>query len=109
MAVSRVYDIAAISDDPHYRARGMLTEWTDPVAGRVKGAGIAPRFSETPGKVWRGAPWLGQDNEAILAGLLGYSTGTDRPPARDRDRRRVAPAHDLDERGSPRAGDRAPR
>jgi L-carnitine CoA-transferase len=73
VAISRVYDIAAIAADPHYRARGMLAEWTDPVAGPVRGAGIAPRFSETPGKVWRGAPWLGQDNEAILAGLLGYS------------------------------------
>jgi crotonobetainyl-CoA:carnitine CoA-transferase CaiB-like acyl-CoA transferase len=72
VAISRVYDIAAIADDPHYRERGMLTEWTDPVAGPVTGAGIAPRFSETPGRVWRGAPWLGQDNEAILRGLLGY-------------------------------------
>ena len=50
----------------------MFTEWDDPIAGRVKGAGIAPRFSETPGGVWRGAPWLGQDNDAVLAGILGY-------------------------------------
>jgi len=73
VAISRVYDIASIARDPHYLERGMLTEWTDPVAGRVKGAGIAPRFSATPGEVWRGAPWLGQDNESILAGLLGYT------------------------------------
>ncbi|MCI4354989.1 MAG: hypothetical protein L3K06_06450, partial [Thermoplasmata archaeon] len=33
----------------------------------------APRFSRTPSGIWRGAPWLGQDNHAILAGLLGYS------------------------------------
>ncbi|MCI4326920.1 MAG: CoA transferase [Thermoplasmata archaeon] len=76
VAISRVYDIAAIADDPHYRARGMLTQWNDPVAGPVTGAGIAPRFSDTPGQVWRGAPWLGQDNETILRELLGY------PPAR---------------------------
>lgn len=72
LAISRVYDIADIARDPHYEARGMLLEWNDPVAGRVKGAGVAPRFSETPGGVWRGAPWLGQDNEAVLTGLLGY-------------------------------------
>jgi crotonobetainyl-CoA:carnitine CoA-transferase CaiB-like acyl-CoA transferase len=72
VAVSRVYDIAAIARDPHYRERSMFEEWTDPVAGRVKGAGIAPKFSATPGRVWRGAPWLGQDNEAIVVGLLGY-------------------------------------
>jgi crotonobetainyl-CoA:carnitine CoA-transferase CaiB-like acyl-CoA transferase len=73
VAVSKVYDIAAIAADPHYRARGMFAEWSDPVAGPVKGAGIAPKFSETPGRVWRGAPWLGQDNDAILTGVLGYS------------------------------------
>jgi crotonobetainyl-CoA:carnitine CoA-transferase CaiB-like acyl-CoA transferase len=72
VAISRVYDIADIARDPHYLARGMFLEWDDPVAGRVKGAGVAPRFSETPGGVWRGAPWLGQDNEAVLGGLLRY-------------------------------------
>jgi crotonobetainyl-CoA:carnitine CoA-transferase CaiB-like acyl-CoA transferase len=78
VAISRVYDIAAIARDPHYRSRSMFVEWEDPVAGRVKGAGIAPKFSETPGQVWRGAPWLGQDNERVLGGLLGY------PPERIR-------------------------
>ncbi|MCI4325399.1 MAG: CoA transferase [Thermoplasmata archaeon] len=95
VAVSKVYDIAAIAADPHYRARGMFEEWTDPVAGRVKGAGIAPKFSATPGRVWRGAPWLGQDNDAVLSTVLGYSAskildlrgrgiiGESRPPTRD--------------------------
>lgn len=74
VAISRVYDIGQIAEDPHYQARGMLLEWEDPVAGRVRGAGVAPKFSSTPGGVWRGAPWLGQDNRAILTGLLGYSS-----------------------------------
>jgi crotonobetainyl-CoA:carnitine CoA-transferase CaiB-like acyl-CoA transferase len=73
LAISRVFDISDIARDPHFRARGMLMEWEDPVAGRVKGAGVAPKFSLTPGGVWRGAPWLGQDNDAVLGGLLGYS------------------------------------
>ena len=72
VAVARVYDIADIARDSHYRDREMLIEWEDPVAGRVRGAGIAPKFSRTPGRVWRGAPWLGQDNAALLGGLLGY-------------------------------------
>jgi len=72
LAITRVSDIADLARDPHYRARGMFLEWEDPIAGRVKGAGVAPRFSETPGGVWRGAPWLGQDNVAVLEGLLGY-------------------------------------
>lgn len=51
----------------------MFLQWEDPVAGPVKGAGVAPKFQTTPGGVWRGAPWLGQDNEAVLGTLLGYS------------------------------------
>jgi len=72
IAITRVYDIAGIARDPHYRAREMFLEWDDPVAGRVKGAGIAPKFEKTPGRVWRGAPWLGQDNHEILERVLGY-------------------------------------
>ncbi len=72
VAISRVLDIADIARDPHYRAREMLVEWDDPVTGRVRGAGVAPKFSETPGGVWRGAPWLGQDNDAVLGQILGY-------------------------------------
>ena len=29
-------------------------------------------MSETPGKVWRGAPTVGQDTENILKTILGY-------------------------------------
>lgn len=72
LAIARVRGIADIARDPHYRERGMFVEWDDPVAGRVKGAGVAPKFSSTPGRVWRGAPWLGQDNHRVLEELLGY-------------------------------------
>jgi crotonobetainyl-CoA:carnitine CoA-transferase CaiB-like acyl-CoA transferase len=71
-AISRVYRIDEIARDPHYLERGMFVEWEDPVAGPVKGAGIAPKFQSTPGGVWRGAPWLGQDNDVVLGRLLGY-------------------------------------
>ncbi|MGI0054620.1 MAG: CaiB/BaiF CoA transferase family protein [Thermoplasmata archaeon] len=73
VALVRVYSIADIAADPHYAARGMFVEWTDPVAGRVRGPGVAPKFEGTPGRVWRGAPWLGQDNQEILTKVLGYS------------------------------------
>jgi crotonobetainyl-CoA:carnitine CoA-transferase CaiB-like acyl-CoA transferase len=72
IALTRVMDMGDIASDPHYAARGMFAEWDDPVVGRVKGAGVAPRFSETPGGVWRGAPWLGQDNVRVLGDLLHY-------------------------------------
>lgn len=73
VAILRTFDIADIAQDPHYRARQMLIEWEDPVVGPVKGAGVAPKFGTTPGGVWRGAPWLGQDNDRILTAVLGYS------------------------------------
>jgi crotonobetainyl-CoA:carnitine CoA-transferase CaiB-like acyl-CoA transferase len=73
VAFTRIYDIADIARDPHYRERGMLVEWEDPIAGKVKGAGVAPKFSSTPGGVWRGAPWLGQDNQRVLGEIMGYS------------------------------------
>ena len=72
-AISRVYHIDEIARDRHFQERGMFLQWEDPVAGPVKGAGVAPKFQTTPGGVWRGAPWLGQDNEAVLGTLLGYS------------------------------------
>jgi crotonobetainyl-CoA:carnitine CoA-transferase CaiB-like acyl-CoA transferase len=39
----------------------------------VKGIGIAPRFSLTPGKVVRGSVPIGHDNERVFCGLLGIS------------------------------------
>jgi crotonobetainyl-CoA:carnitine CoA-transferase CaiB-like acyl-CoA transferase len=72
-AISRVYRIDEIARDPHFQERGMFVQWEDPVAGAVKGAGVAPKFQTTPGGVWRGAPCLGQDNDAVLGGILGYS------------------------------------
>jgi crotonobetainyl-CoA:carnitine CoA-transferase CaiB-like acyl-CoA transferase len=62
-----------IAEDPHYRAREMHVEWDDLQAGRVKGIGVVPKFSKTPGKIWRGAPAIGQDNQRIYGELLGLS------------------------------------
>lgn len=61
-----------IAEDPHYKMRGMHIEWEDLNLGRkVKGVGITPKFSLTPGEVWRGSVPLGYDNETVFSGLLG--------------------------------------
>jgi len=62
-----------IADDPHYKARGVHVEWEDEQVGRVKGIGVSPRFSETPGKIWRGSVKLGHDNALVYRELLGLS------------------------------------
>jgi crotonobetainyl-CoA:carnitine CoA-transferase CaiB-like acyl-CoA transferase len=62
-----------MAEDPQYRARQMHIEWEDLQAGRVRGIEIAPKFSLTPGKVVRGSPAVGHDNQRVYAELLGLS------------------------------------
>ena len=62
---------ADMATDPHYRARGVHIEWDDPQAGRVRGTGAIPPFSDTPGRVWRGSVPAGNDNDRIYRDLLG--------------------------------------
>ena len=62
-----------MAGDPHYQARSMHVEWNDPAAGPVKGIGVVPKFSHTPGEIRRGAPKVGQDNQRIYGELLGLS------------------------------------
>jgi crotonobetainyl-CoA:carnitine CoA-transferase CaiB-like acyl-CoA transferase len=35
--------------------------------------GVYPRFSRTPGRIERGAPVLGSDNETVYKGVLGLT------------------------------------
>ncbi len=71
--VSRVYSIADIFADPHYHARQSLVEVNDAVVGPIRMQAVYPRLSETPGRITRGAPRLGEHNEEVYGGLLGLS------------------------------------
>ncbi|MGC2444504.1 CoA transferase, partial [Candidatus Binatus sp.] len=62
-----------IAEDAQYRARGMHVEWEDEQVGKVKGIGVAPKFSLTPGKIVRGSVPLGHDNDRVYRELLGVS------------------------------------
>jgi formyl-CoA transferase len=69
-----VYTIAEIFEDPQYRARDMLVEHHDPEIGVIRGPGIVPKFSETPGEVrWAGTREEGSHNEEVFCGLLGLT------------------------------------
>jgi crotonobetainyl-CoA:carnitine CoA-transferase CaiB-like acyl-CoA transferase len=70
---SPIMTSADIGNDPHYRARNMHIEWEDLQSGPVKGIGVVPKFSRTPGKIWRGAPAIGHDNQRIFGELLGFT------------------------------------
>ena len=71
--VSRVYSIADIFADVHYRERESLITVDDPVIGPVRMQAVYPRLSETPGRVSRGAPQLGEHNDEVYGGLLQLS------------------------------------
>ncbi|WP_027718069.1 CaiB/BaiF CoA transferase family protein [Desulfovirgula thermocuniculi] len=69
-----VKNIADLAASEHYQKRGNFIEYEDQTLGQtVRAFGFCPKMSETPPQVWRGAPRLGQDTEAILKRLLGYS------------------------------------
>lgn len=60
-------------ENEHFRSRGDWVKYVDQTSGaEVEAFGIAPKMSVTPGKVWRGAPSMGQDTEVILKEILGY-------------------------------------
>jgi formyl-CoA transferase len=62
----RIYSVADIAADPHYRARGMLQELTMDDGSTLTVPGIVPKLSATPGSHRRHAPTLGQDSTEVL-------------------------------------------
>lgn len=58
-----------MENHPHYQARGVITQWKNADGEKVKGPDTLLRFKKNPGKIWRGAPKYGADNEEVLAGL----------------------------------------
>ena len=73
---ARVYNTRDQYTDEHYAAR----EMTVPVLDRQSGVpirvyGVVPKMSLTPGRIWRGAPSIGDDTTDILDRMLGLSKG----------------------------------
>lgn len=70
----RVYTVADIVTDPHYKAREMIERHRLPQGEAIDLPGIVPKLSATPGKTnWLG-PELGAHTEEVLA-----SIGIERP------------------------------
>ncbi|MDY6855476.1 MAG: CoA transferase [Thermodesulfobacteriota bacterium] len=59
--------------DPHLEERGYFVEIDRPVSGKIKYTGAPFKMEKTPWKIRRPAPLLGQHNEEVYNGLLGYT------------------------------------
>ena len=70
---TRIFTIADIFGDPHYRARGSIAAAPDDDLGTVAMANVVPRLSATPGAVRHAGHRVGQDTRQVLRDLLGLA------------------------------------
>ncbi len=69
--VGKVYKPDEVFNDPQVIHRQMVIEVEHPTLGKIKQVGIAPKLSNTPGKVKSVAPLPGQHTDEVLE-ELGY-------------------------------------
>lgn len=70
---SKVFTIADIFRDPHYRARSALVRVPDETIGDVTLIAPVPKLSRTPGTIVHAGRDLGEDTRAVLADTGGYA------------------------------------
>ncbi len=73
VSFSPIYDISDVFADPHFMEREMIIPVEDEHFGQIRMQNIVPRFSRTPGSVWRTGPGIGQHNQEVYGGELGLS------------------------------------
>jgi len=69
VTVAPVYDIDQFLDDPHVAARGIVVDVPDAQTGRLLMHNVIPRLSDTPGRLRRPAPAIGEHTAEVLSGL----------------------------------------
>lgn len=67
MWVGPVLDYAELVADPQIAHNGTFIEYDHPTEGRVKTPGYPYRFSQTPPRLYRGAPLAGEHTREVLA------------------------------------------
>lgn len=64
-----INNISQVFQDPQVIARNMVVEIQHPVAGNIRMAGVPMKFSQTPSKINRHPPLLGEHTQKILEEL----------------------------------------
>ena len=63
----RIYTVADIASDAHYKARDMLVDMHLADGSQLTVPGVVPKLSRTPGRIRKPAPTLGQDTHHVLS------------------------------------------
>ncbi len=69
----KIYTAKDILEDEHYKARDMIKWIADKKLGELPMQNVVPKLSATPGEIRHTGPALGEHNEDVLKGMLGYS------------------------------------
>jgi len=72
VASGPVQDIAQLVHDPQIKANKQIAMVNHPALGDMLLPEIVAKLGETPGRIKGPAPMLGQHNNAVYGGLLGY-------------------------------------
>jgi formyl-CoA transferase len=67
----RIYRAKDMFEDPHFAAREAIVRLAHPELGELAMHNVAPKLSDSPGRVRHVGPELGEHNEEIYHGLLG--------------------------------------
>ncbi len=68
-----INSVESLLSSPQMEARGFLVEIDHPVAGKLDYPSRPYHFSQTPWRVERSAPLIGQHNEEVFCNHLGYT------------------------------------
>lgn len=71
IAAGMGHDMSEVAGNEHLNARGFFAEVAHPIAGTLRMPGAPWRLSRTPAVVGP-PPLLGQHNQQVLGGILGY-------------------------------------
>ena len=73
IAFGMVYTAKDLVESNHLEARGFFVDVDHPKTGTIKYPGTPYKFSETPCRIERAAPTLGEHNEEIFVKRLGHT------------------------------------